>query len=46
MPVTGSRDFHRLGLIFGLIVALVGLIVIARDAVTLRAWSGDRAYPH
>jgi hypothetical protein len=38
MVITGSSDFHRLGLIFALIVGVVGLIVIGRDAVTLRLW--------
>lgn len=38
MADTGSRGFHRLGLIFALIVGVVGLLVIARDAQTLRLW--------
>ena len=38
MPGTGSREIHRLDLIFALVVGAVGLIVIARDAVTLRLW--------
>ena len=38
MTVTRSRDFHRLGLIFALIVGIVGLAFIAHDAVTLRLW--------
>ena len=38
MALTGSRRFHRLGLIFALIVGIVGLAFIAHDAVTLRLW--------
>ena len=32
------EGFHRLGLLFALIVGVVGLLVIARDAQTLRLW--------
>jgi hypothetical protein len=38
MATSGSRGFHRLGLIFAVIVGSIGLLVIARDAVTLRLW--------
>ena len=38
MTGTRSRDFHRLGLTFALIVGIVGLAFIAHDAVTLRLW--------
>ena len=33
-----SRDFHRLGIIFALIAGAVDIVLIARDAVTLRLW--------
>jgi hypothetical protein len=33
-----SRDFHRLGIIIGLMVGAVSLVLIAHDAVTLRLW--------
>ena len=31
-------DFHRLGLVFALIAGAVDIVLIARDAVTLRLW--------
>ena len=33
-----SPDFHRLGLMFALIAGAVDIVLIARDAVTLRLW--------
>ena len=38
MATSSSRGIHRLGLIFAVIVGSIGLLVIARDAVTLRLW--------
>jgi hypothetical protein len=34
-----SYRFHRLGLIFALMVGVIGLVLIARDAVILRLWN-------
>ena len=33
-----SFDFHRLGLVFALIAGTVDIVLIARDAITLRLW--------
>ena len=49
MPATSSRpsrDFHRLGLIFAVIVGAIGLALIAPDAVTLRLWDVSRGDLH